>query len=624
MHALENRWRSAAALASRAVTRSVAGWFVFACLLIAAGPAGAAAPDGTARAKSDPRVIAAFDGPDGAPVPVWVEFADRGERDAAELAARLAGAEARLTPANRARRLRAHVVPLVDVRDLPVHEPYLDALRSMGLAPHGVSRWFNHAAVRVDAGDLNRVAALPFVRRVHAVERAMRPRLPEPVGTSPAADLAPRFGLLLSQPTIAYGRTLDLVNHIQAAAVHDSGYIGTGVLVCVLDSGFNGWNTHQTFATLNVPAGHVRDFVQGDFDVTGGFGFDHGGWVLGCVAGNRPGDYVGTGFGATFALGRTENGSSETPAEMTYWMQGAEWADSLGADLISSSLGYSTFDNPADSYTVAQLDGKTSVVSRAAQIAASKGILLVNSAGNEGSSSWRKVLMPADVDGDSLIAVGAVNLSGVRASFSSMGPTADGRIKPDLMADGSSVPLISTSNPTGYTAGSGTSFSAPILAGLAACLIQARPSWTPTQVIRALRETADRWLSPDTLYGYGIPNGLAALRWPASVASVPAPVGFPQIGLIGPNPFRSDGEAVRVRFALNKDAERDERGDVRVVDVQGREVIRLWSGTLRCGDWVTVAWDGRGPGGAPANAGIYFIALDVAGYQRAVRVAWLP
>jgi subtilisin family serine protease len=577
-----------------------------------------------AAAVTDPRVLAAIADARGEPVSVWVEFRDRGERDAADLAARLAAAEAQLTPRNRARRLRARVQPLVDARDLAVHGPYLDQLRALGLEPYGVSRWFNHAAVRVDGAALVQVARLPSVRRIRAVERARLSPLPEPVGAAPAREPATPFGLLRPQPSIDYGRTLDFTLQIQASAVHDSGYIGTGVLMCVLDSGFNGWNAHEALVGIDVPAGHVRDFVQGDFDVTGGIGFDHGGWVLGCIAGRRQGDYVGTGFGATFALARTENGSSETPAEMVYWAQGAEWADSLGADVINSSLGYSTFDDPGDNLALTDLDGETTLISRAAQIAASKGILIVSSAGNEGNSAWKKIVAPADVDGDSLIAAGAVDLSGVRQSFSSMGPTADGRIKPDLMADGASVPLISTSIPTAYTSGSGTSFSSPILAGLAACMLQARPSWTPAEVIRALRETADRWLSPDTLYGYGVPSGLAALRWPESVVTVPAPVGFPQITLIGPNPLRSDGVPSRVRFALHKDAYEAERGDVRVIDPHGRVVRSLWSGRLECGQWVTVTWDGRGAGGGRVAAGVYFIALDVAGYQRAVRVAWLP
>lgn len=572
----------------------------------------------------DPRVSTALAASNGAPIPVWVEFRDKGERDAADLAARLAEAEARLTPRSRARRLRAHVTPLVDARDLPVYAPYLDALRGAGLEPYGVSRWFNHAAVRADAAALARLEALPVVRGIRPVERARLAPLPRPTGGSPGRGASP-FGVVQPLPSIDYARTLDLVNQIQVGAVHDSGYIGTGVLICVLDAGFNGWNTHQALAGIDVPPGHVRDFVQGDLDVTGGFALDHGGWVLGCMAGNRPGDYVGTAFGASYALGRTEDASSETAVEMVYWAQGAEWADSLGADVINSSLGYNRFDNPADDILLSELDGKTSLVSRAAEIAASKGILVVNSAGNEGNDpTWRKINVPADVDGDSLIAAGAVDLQGARASFSSLGPTADDRIKPDLMADGVNVPLLSTTIPTAYTSGSGTSFSSPILAGLAACMLQARPSWSAVDVIRALRETADRWLSPDTLYGYGIPNGRSALAWPASVATVLPPVGFPQITLIGPNPLRSDGVPTRVRFALNKDAYGPERGEVRVLDTQGRTVRRLWSGVLECGQWITVSWDGRTGEGERAGAGMYFIALDAAGYQRAVRVAWLP
>jgi serine protease AprX len=575
--------------------------------------------------KADARLIGVLRSSGGGPVSAWVEFADKGESGIVDLERRLTDAEAKLTPRARARRVRAHVDPLVDYRDLPVDPAYVEALRALGLEPYGVSRWFNQAAVRVDATGLDRVAQLPFVARLHAVDHFVRTPEPEPVPLDAPPSRVGTAGARQSQPTINYGLTLNFVQQIQVAAVHDSGYIGTGVLICVLDAGFNSWNTHEALASISVPPGHVRDFVEGDTDVTGNSGFNHGGWVLGCIAGNKPGTYVGTGFGASFALGRTENSASETPAEMVYWMQGAEWADSLGADLISSSLGYSMFDNPNDDYTIADLDGHTTTVSRAAEIAASKGILIVNSAGNEGSNPfWLKITSPADVNGDSLLAAGAVDDFGVRASFSSAGPTADKRIKPDLMAAGVLVPVISTSLPTLYTSNSGTSFSAPILAGLAACIMQARPSWTPSEVIRALRETGDRWLMPDTLYGYGIANGLAALRWPASVLSVPPPVGLPRITLLGPNPFRSDGAQTRVRFALNKDAPGPEPGEVRVHDAQGRVVRRLWRGVLPCGDWLTVSWDGRDDSAGRLSAGIYFIALDVAGYHSAVRVAWLP
>jgi hypothetical protein len=587
-------------------------------------PAPAATPlSARALTKTDHRLafeVAAAAGP----VPVWIQFTDHGEDGPADLARMLAAADANLTPRARARRLRAGVRPLVDERDLPVHPAYLAALERAGLETYGVSRWFNHVAVHADAEALNRVAEWPFVARLSVVERMRRSPLPEPRPLDPG--LAPRGSFASTGgQTIAYGATQDLATQIRLPAVHDSGYTGSGVLICVLDAGFNGWNTHDAFADLDVPTGHVRDFVQGDTVVTGGFSHNHGGQVLGLIGAHLPGAYVGTGFGATFALARTEDAASETTAEMTWWTQGAEWADSLGADLIASSLGYSTFDNPGDSYTTSALDGQTTVVSRAAQVAASKGMLVVNSAGNEGANPlWRKVTAPADVDGDSLIAVGAVDLAGLRASFSSLGPTADGRVKPDLMALGQSTPLISATNPSGYTGGDGTSYAAPIVAGLAASLMQARPTWTAVGIVRALRETADRWLAPDTLYGYGVPNGGAALRWPESVAHVPPPTSFPQIALAGPNPFRSDGPPARVQFALHRTASEPAAGRVRVHDALGRLVRPLWSGTLQIGEWVTVSWDGRGDAGARLGAGIYFISLEAAGYTRSVRVAWLP
>lgn len=616
---------SRATVRARTQRARLRAWaFAFALVAGAAPPAVAqVALSQAALAKAEPRLVGELRDARG-PVSVWVEFRDRGARGPAELARMLADAESRLTPRARARRIRAGVRPLVDERDLPVHAPYLEALRDAGLRPYGVSRWFNQAAVRVDPEGLNRIAAWPFVVRLSAVDRMRPSPLPRDVETGATPAPEGRFGNRAAD-AIDYGRTQALAQQIHIPAVHDSGYTGAGVLVCVLDAGFNGWNTHESLATIDVPPGHTRDFVDGDTNVTGNFSHDHGGWVLALIAGHRPGDYVGTAPSATFALGRTEVFVTETPAEMVYWMQGAEWADSLGADLLTSSLGYSTFDDEADDYSIADLDGRTTIVSRAAQIAASKGILLVNSAGNEGNNpGWRRITAPADVHGDSLIAAGAVSLSGTRAAFSSTGPTADGRIKPDVMALGVSVPIISTTNSTGYGNGDGTSFAAPIVAGLAATLLEARPSWTAVQVIRALRETSSGWLQPDTLYGYGVPNGGAALRWPESVAEVPPPVSFPEIALAGPNPFRVGGPLARVQFALHRTAEAAQLGVVRVHDVQGRRVRTLWEGRLEVGEWVSVTWDGRDDGGAAVDAGIFFISLEAAGYVRSVRLALLP
>ena len=227
---------------------------------------------------------------------------------------------------------------------------------------------------------------------------------------------------------------------------------------------------------------------------------------------------LGPAYGCILYLGRTEYDPTEKPIEMVYWGMGAEWADSLGADIISSSLGYKFFpDSAGHDLTYDLLDGHTAIVTRAAEIAAAKGILVVVSAGNDGNNprTGYKVGAPADANGDSVLAIGAVDSLGVRAGFSSKGPTVDGRIKPDLSAQGVSVLLpAANGDPHAYQRANGTSFSAPLVAGLAACLMQARPSWPPVMIIDALKHTASHGANPDTLTGWGAGRRGAGRRRP--------------------------------------------------------------------------------------------------------------
>jgi subtilisin family serine protease len=597
-------------------------------LALVLAPRAGAAPD-PARARLDPRLGALT--ASGEPVAVWVTFADKGEQGPGDLAARLARAEAEMAPRNRARRERAGLRPLVGYDDLPVHAPYLDALRARGLAPYGVSRWGNEAAVRVPGTRLAELARLPGVARLRPVERA-RVVWREPAGPdrAAAASGAGRAGTAGAQ--LAYGQTAGMLGQVNLPAVHDSGYVGTGVLVCVLDNGFNRHDTHVALAALDVPPGHRRDFIEGDSVVTDTVSvpswFRHGTWTLGCMAGNLPGTYIGAAPGATYALGRTEFDGGESSAELVWWRMGAEWADSLGADIISSSLGYNVMDDPLESITWPMLDGRTSIVSRAAQTAAARGILVVNSAGNDGGKGFPrdKIAAPADVDGDSLLAVGAVDAAGLRAAFSSIGPTFDGRVKPDLMARGVSNPLISANTSVGYTSANGTSFACPIVAGLAACLMQARPDWPAVTVLRALRRTASRAGAPDTLYGHGLPDGLATLRWIPDTADVPPPAvpgRFVALALAGPNPVVPGGPPARVVFALGAGAPDLTPVRVSVVDATGRAVRTLASATPRAGDWYPVTWDGRDADGRAVRPGIYLVVAEAAGRTSAVRVAWL-
>ncbi len=593
---------------------------VFLLLPVAASPGPALAP----AARFDSRLVTAIAVAPDDTLSVWVTFADKGEAGPRDLAARLAAAEATLEPRARARRLRAGVHPLADYLDLPVHAPYVTALAARGLTAYGASRWFNRVAVRVPGRDLEALAALPFVARLSKVERMRRSPEPEPTGRDVRA---PAHAHATRLDAVDYGMTFSQLSQIEVPALHDSGYTGAGVLVAVLDEGFNWFTKHEALRDVPIPPERQRDFFRGVNDVqdTTNFTMIHGTWVLGCLAGRKFGTYVGAAYGADYALARTEVRVTETPQEMVYWGMGAEWADSLGADIISSSLGYSTFDDPYPDYTYADMNGHTTVVSRAAEIAASKGILVVNAVGNEGTTSWHYLVAPSDVNGDSVLAVGAVDGAGVPAAFSSYGPSASGHVKPDLAALGVSNPLVSTSgDPQAYTALSGTSFATPLVAGLAACLMQARPGWAPCAIAGVLHLTASRAGAPDDRMGYGIANGAAALRWDNRPGT--APPGALRLELAGANPVAFGRAPARFRVGLGGASTAGgtpRPGTLRVFDAQGRRVRELWSGMLPCLLPVTIVWDGLGRDGRGCGPGLYVVELRAGSDRAALRVVCL-
>lgn len=465
-------------------------------LALAADPA-AIAP-GVTKALTDP----AFAGrnADGT-VGVWVWFTDKALAGAA-LERALDQAQHDLDTHAVAR--RAKVMPeanksgrLVDVTDLPVAAAYLDAVSATGARLRHQSRWLNAASYDIAPGQLAAIAALPNVRKVTLIGRSLS--LPTAVtGEAPAADSP-----VEAQWSVDYGGNLADLQQINVPALHDAGFHGQGVIIGMLDSGFR--TTHECLSPLPVLA--RWDFVNNDGVVENEPGDpsdqdDHGTMTMSTIAGYEPGHHVGPAYGATLVLGKTEDTSQEVPAEEDNWVAGIEWLDTFGVDVVSSSLGY------IDWFTFPDMNGNTAACTIAADLAVGKGIVVCNSAGNERGTSWNHVVAPAD--GDSVITAGAVTSSGAIASFSSPGPTYDGRIKPDVCALGSSNHVASTGTVAGYTTASGTSFSCPLTAGVAALVLSRVPTLTPLQVREAMRATASRAATPNNDFGWGILNAYAA------------------------------------------------------------------------------------------------------------------
>ena len=315
-----------------------------------------------------------------------------------------------------------------------------------------------------------------------------------------------------------------------------SGYDGKNILIAVLDGGFINADKISSLNNLRNRKGIKATY---DFVENNGFVYSfspHGTAVLSVLAGNLTEQIEGTAPGADYLLLKTEVAESEFPFEEDLWVAGAEFADSAGADIISSSLGYYNFDDPSLNYKYSDLDGNSAFITRGADIAASKGILVINSAGNERDKVWKRIIFPSD--GDSVLAVGAVDGNNIVSVFSSAGPSADGRIKPDNTTMGVSVPVQTSETVT--VRSNGTSFSCPVLSGMAACLMQAVPMALNIDIIEAIHSSADKYNSPDSLYGYGIPDMAKALkRLQDLYVKVPDAE-----SIAGPNPTMSNIELI--------------------------------------------------------------------------------
>lgn len=355
---------------------------------------------------------------------------------------------------------------------------------------------------------LNAILALPFVSGSANVGRYSSSGIPSrKMEVEPASQ---KIESQIPKRTTAfnYGNSLNQVAMLGGDAMHAAGFTGQGVLIAVLDAGFSNANNIAPLDSLFTSGRIVGtwDFVDNEQDV-----FDddaHGSMVLSVMGGNSPGELIGTAPHASYLLLRSENAPAEAIIEEYNWASAAEYADSAGAHIINSSLGYTVFDDPVQNHTYANLDGNTTPITRAADIASAKGMVVCNSAGNEGNGSWFRISAPADAD--SILAVGAVDAAGLNVGFSGKGPSADGRVKPDVSAEGFGTIVADPWNGTGVFGASGTSFSSPLTAGMVATLWQCSPNSSSQSLVNAIRQSASQFSNPDSLLGYGIPDFVVA------------------------------------------------------------------------------------------------------------------
>lgn len=413
-----------------------------------------------------------------------------------------------------------------DEKDVPIDANYYNQLKNEeNITVLGKSKWLNAIHIQGEVSNIrDLLSKYNFVESIEFANKSLNTS-GKKRGKSLAFNHQNKFSNVSTDFT--YGSAENQITMLKGDYLHKNGLTGTGQIIAVIDAGFPNVNTLDAFK-------RIRDNNQ----ILGGYNFadrnddfytrnSHGTHVLSTIAGYKENEFVGTAPDAKFYLFISEIAETETVLEETLWVEAAERADSLGVDVINTSLGYTTFDNPNHSHTYEDMDGKTTFISRGAEIGASRGLILVNSVGNEGSGSWKFLVAPADAP--SVISVGAVNESRDIASFSSFGPTVDNRIKPEILAKGVSSAVINYSSGEIATS-NGTSFSSPIMAGLIACLNQLTYNATKSQqqinhftttLREAIYESSDRYTNPTDQYGYGIPNfeNAYAIYW-SKVASI--------------------------------------------------------------------------------------------------------
>lgn len=483
-----------------------------------------------------------------APGIYWVQFTDKANSPYS-----INNPEAYLSP--RALQRRANLGIAIDEYDIPVNPQYLQAVANCGAELLNPSKWLNGVTVHVtDPSVIDAINELAFVSTVRNCPNDLK-----------AQERKQRWLADEMKPVVVnrglrgyYGGAETQVTQLKVNVLHDMGYDGTGVFVAVLDGGFIGTETQPCFDNMREEGRllGVRDYVYGSTTVYSQS--THGTSCLSTMAAYDPDDMMGTAPKASYLLIHTEDGDGENIVEEYNWVSGAEYADSLGVDVCSTSLGYVGFDMSEWDHPFSDYDGHTAPMTIGAEIAASRGMICVNAAGNDGPGTCT-LGIPGDAE--HILTIGAVDGDGNRASFSSVGPTYDGRIKPDVMAMGEGTYVAAGYADWGweYYNGNGTSFATPVLAGAVACLRQARPYASVQEICDVIRQCGNNASTPDSYNGYGIPDFSQALE----LLSVGEPVGNTPERMISVYPNPSNGE---VHVALNG----LHKVELTVFDISGR------------------------------------------------------
>ena len=417
----------------------------------------------------------------------WVSFTDKDE------AVEMFSPKDFLSDASMDRRSTQNLS--IQTNDYPVSPSYKRELSTLGFEIYGESRWLNAVSIYVTSpSQINSIKELPFVMSI------------EKVATYFNQKAAPNLvNYSFTQSNTEYGPSFGQIAQLNGHVLHEQGYKGAGVTIAVIDASFYKVDSLLMFQHLreNNKILDTWDFVLNqDLDYSIDTIGSHGTMVLSCMGAYMPDSLIGTSPDASYLLYRTEDTSSETLLEEDNWVLAAEKADAFGADIINTSLGYSLLDDSLDSHNYSDMDGNTTIITIAADIAASKGMLVVNSAGNSGTSDWFYITAPAD--GDSVLTIGAIDSDSILTSFSSRGPTSDGRMKPNIVSQGLNAVVCDLNN--GIRTANGTSFSSPILAGMAASAWSALPLLSSMDLFNLIQNSGHLYPNGNNEYGYGVPN----------------------------------------------------------------------------------------------------------------------